>query len=79
MSIENHMVIRDQDYYNEMSGISWAEQTQPCPLCQGEQWIADKCECGTMATIEEDDCALCGKPVKWHRCPLCDGKGEIPA
>ena len=77
-AIENHMVIRDQDYYNEMSGISWAEETEPCPMCQGDKYVAHRCTCGVMPTIDEDECSLCGKTIHWKTCPLCQGAGETP-
>lgn len=76
MIIENHMVMRDHSYENEMSGQYWTEETETCPMCQGEQWKAHIC-CGVKPSIEDDECVVCGKPLTWERCPVCLGKGEI--
>ena len=78
MNIENHMVIRDQDYYNEMSGQSWEEQTQPCPMRKGYGYVAPSC-CAIKPSVEDDECVLCGKPIHWKKCATCMGKGEIIA
>ena len=76
MNIENHMVMRDHSYENEMSGHVWLEETEPCPMCNGDQWIAQSC-CGVKPSLDDDDCTVCGKPISWERCPVCLGTGEI--
>ena len=78
MIIENHMVMRDQAYREQMSTPEWIEETETCPLCNGEQYIAHRCTCGTMPDIGDDECVLCGKPIHWKTCPCCLGKGETP-
>lgn len=78
MDYENHMVMRDRAYEQEMSDQYWTDlEEQTCPMCNGDCYIANRCKCGTMPSIEEDECALCGAPIHWKTCPCCLGKGVI--
>ena len=77
MQLNNHMVMRDHEYERQMSGQYWTEETETCPMCNGDRWIANRCECGIFPDIDEDNCVGCGKPIHWKNCPVCLGMGEI--
>jgi len=77
MDIENHMVLQDRAYDNEMSNQEWYPEEETCPMCNGEQHIALRCKCGNMPELGEDLCEDCGATAHFKTCPCCLGKGVI--
>ena len=53
------------------------EEEVECFFCSGTGWYANRCKCGTMPSIEEEECVLCGAPTHIKHCPVCMGKGTI--
>jgi len=78
IAVENHMVIRDQEWENHMSEPAYEPEEEHCPNCEGTGSVAHRCTCGSLpGNPAYSRCESCYRQVDWRSCPVCGGKGVL--